>query len=76
MLLNQAWGPAVGIKASLLTQGCGEEKCSIYCKVTCKSPGQLVLRKAEFLEGFQGEGGVSQGRWSASAQYSDLLMVK
>ena len=34
--------------------GCGEGMCSVYCKIPDKSSEQLMLRKPELPNGFQG----------------------
>ena len=54
LLLNQTWVRSpVCSKASLLTPGCGERKCSVYCRHQARSPGQLVLRTLKLPDGFQ-----------------------
>ena len=40
-------------KANLLTLGCGEGKCSVYCKVPDKENVWLTLKKPRTPEGFQ-----------------------
>ena len=40
LVLNQAWVPSpVGSKAHLLTLGCCEGKCGVYCRRQERSPG-------------------------------------
>ena len=41
-------------RANLVTPGCGEGKYSVYCKAPSKENGQLVLKRPECPEGFQG----------------------
>lgn len=45
-------------KANLLTPGCGEGKCNIYCKApdlgSSKERGQLMLRRPDLSDWFQG----------------------
>lgn len=45
-------------KANLLMPGCGEGKCNIYCKApdlgSSKEKGQLVLRRPDLSDWFQG----------------------
>ena len=57
LLPNQTWVPlpACG-EASLLTSGWGEGKYSIYCRVPNKENGQLMLKRSELPNGFQGGG--------------------
>ena len=67
LLPNQTWVrlPTCS-KASLLTPGCGEGQCSIYCRRQARSPGQLVLKSPELPEGFQGKvykEGEGRGLW-------------
>ena len=40
-------------KANLLTLGCAEGKCSIYCRHQTRSPRQLVLKTPKLPDGFQ-----------------------
>ena len=40
-------------KVDLLMPGCGEGKCSVYCKILDQSSGQLMLRKPELPKGFR-----------------------
>lgn len=42
--------------ADLLTLGCGEGKCSVYCKAPDKENVRLTLRKPGTPEGFQPNG--------------------
>lgn len=71
-------------EANLLTLGCGEAKCSVYCKVPDKESGTAKFKKPKLELGFRkalskarlGEGGELQGMWSACVQFFDGLMVK
>ena len=51
---NQTWvlSPRCN-KASLLMLGCGEEKCSFYCRCQIRSPGQLMLKTTDLPKEFQ-----------------------
>lgn len=40
-------------KANPLTLGCGEGKCSVYCRVPSKESKWLVLRRPKLPKGFQ-----------------------
>ena len=44
----------MGSKTNLLTPGCGEGKYSVYCRVPSKENKQLVLKRPELPNGFQG----------------------
>lgn len=56
VLPNQTWGCLpTGTQANLLTQDCGDGKCSIYCKTPRKESRQLVLKRPDLPEGFQGK---------------------
>ena len=57
LLLNLTWVRSpMGSKAKLLTLGCGEGRVSIYCRAPSKENGQLVLKRPELPNGFQGRG--------------------
>ena len=65
-------------KASLLTPGCGEGKCSVYCRHQAKTPGQLVLKSPELPEGFQGKvykDRVREPGCGVCDQLVDLLLI-
>ena len=49
-------------KANLLTVGCDEGKCSIYCRVPCKESRQLALKVLKVR---------MKGVWSAHGHSSD-----
>ena len=54
MLPNQTWVClSTCSKANLLTLGCGEGKCSVYCMEPSKESRQLVLKRPELCDGFQ-----------------------
>ena len=55
-LPNQTWVhlPASS-KGNLLTPGCGEGRRSVYCRAPSKESRQLVLKRPELPEGFQGK---------------------
>ena len=51
--------------------GCGEGNCNVYCKAPDKELGQLILRKPELPDGFQGnifKGKVREGSCSVCDQ--------
>ena len=43
----------MGIKAHLLTSGCGEGKCSVYCQTLSKEAKQLALKRLQLPSSFQ-----------------------
>lgn len=54
LLLNQtSLCSPVYSKVNLLTPGCGEGKCSVYCRCQTKSPGQLMLKNLNSPMGFR-----------------------
>ena len=54
--MNQTWVHSpLQRKVNLLTLGCGEGKCGIYCRASSKESRQLVLESPELLEGSQGK---------------------
>ena len=56
MLLNQTQVQSLAhSKVDLLMEACSEAKCSVYCKISDQSSGQLMLRKPELPSGFQGD---------------------
>ena len=56
MLLNQTWVfSPVHSEANLLTLRCGEAKYNVYCRALSKESRQLVLKRPELPEGFQGK---------------------
>ena len=61
LLQDQTWVRSLACsKASLLTLGCGEGKCSVYCRTPSQENRQLTLKRLELPNGFQGrhcEGG-------------------
>lgn len=42
------------VKPNLLLPHCGDSKYSIYCRASSKESGQLVLKRPELPNGFQG----------------------
>ena len=42
-------------RANLLTQGRAEEMYNVYCKVSNKENGQLMLKRPKLPNGFQGK---------------------
>lgn len=44
VLPNQTWVCSPHSEANLETPGCGEGKCSIYCRYHTRSPGQLITQ--------------------------------
>ena len=54
MLANKTWvhSPTCS-KANLLTLGCGEGKCKVYCRAPSKESRQLTLKRPELSDGFQ-----------------------
>ena len=42
----------MGSKANLLTLGCGEAKCSVYCRRQASRPEELVFKTPKRLVGF------------------------
>ena len=42
-------------KANLLMLGCGDGKCSVYCRCQTRSMEQLMLKSPELLDGFPGK---------------------
>lgn len=53
LLLNQTWVHVpVCTEANLLTQGCGEGKCSFYCRAPGKECRQLMLKSPKSLKAF------------------------
>ena len=42
-------------KADLLTWGCGEGKCSVYCRAPSKESRKLVIQRPELPKEFQGK---------------------
>ena len=83
LLLNQTLVcSSSSSKGNLLTPGCGEGKCSVYCKVSSKELGQLVLKTSKLLDGFQQSIFKDQVRNRSPdvcdqlVQFSDRLMVK
>ena len=65
-------------KANLLTLGCGEEKCSVYCRAPSKESRQLVLKRPELPEGFQGKvfkNRMREGCCGVCDQLVDILLI-
>ena len=54
LLLSQTWVCfPTHSKANLLIPGCGEGKCSIYCRAPRKESRQLAFKRPKLPEGFQ-----------------------
>ena len=57
MLRSQTWTHShTYSKVVLLTLGCSEGKFSVHCRVPSKENGQLMLKRPELPDGFQGRG--------------------
>ena len=61
-------------KANLLTLGCAEGKCSIYYRVPVKESRQLVLKRPEFPDGFQGKV-FNQGEGGVCGAHDQLVNI-
>ena len=53
-------------KADLVTLGCDEGKSSVYCRRQARSLGQLMLKRPQLPEGFQGK--AFKHRWRESVE--------
>ena len=65
-------------KANLLTLGCGEGKCSVYCRASSKESRELVLKTPGLSDGFQGKvfkDRVRDGGCGVCDQLVDLLLI-
>ena len=65
-------------KANLLTPGCGEGKCSVYCQAPSKESKQLVLKRPKLPEGFQENVFKDRVRERAAGvcdQLADILLI-
>ena len=78
MLPNQTWVHLpMCSKANLLTPGC-EGKCSVYCRALSKESRQLVPKRPELPEGFQGnvfKNKVREGGCGVCDQLVDILLI-
>ena len=78
-LPNQAWVCLhVHNKANLLTSGCGEGKCSVCCRAPSKESRQLVLRRPNHPESFQGKvfkDRIREGWCGVCDQLMDILLI-
>ena len=68
--------PNLGLhsKTNLLTLVCGEGKCSFYCRAPCTESRQLLCKRRELHDGFQGE--VFSGRVRENCQVCHQLVEK
>ena len=78
--MNQTWIclPAAQQSQSNMTPGCGKGKYSIYCSVSSKGNGQLLLKRPELLEVFQEKvfkNKVREGGCGARDQFVDFLLI-
>lgn len=65
-------------KANLLTPDCGGAKCSAYCRAPNKESRQLVLKRPELLDGFQGKvfkDKLREGSCGVHAQLMEILLI-
>ena len=62
-------------KVSLLTPGCGEGKYSVDCRAPSKENGQLMLRRPELPNPFQGRGFKSSVREGAAGCMISLCKI-
>ena len=57
---------------------CREGECSVYCRPQARSPGQLVLKRPKFPEGFQRKvyrDRVGEGGCGVCDQLVDILLI-
>ena len=78
LLLVTKLGSFASSEVNLLTQGCGEGKCSVYCRAPSKESRQPVLKRHQLPDGFQRKGfkdKVREGSGAVCDQLVNILLI-
>ena len=76
LLLNLAWVCLpTWSKDNLLTPGCGDGKCSVYCRAPSKESRQLVLKRPDGFQGKVFKDRVRERGCGVHDQLLDILLI-